>query len=76
MAMRFVLAVIVLLVASSWTQIAISEPERSGSPVVVWEVFIDPLCVHCKEGWPAVMQVAERYAGSSLNVVVHPFPAP
>jgi hypothetical protein len=43
--------------------------------LVVWEVFVDPLCRNCKSGWPVVRQVAERY-GSSLAVVVHPFPAP
>lgn len=49
--------------------------EQGRSPVV-WELFIDPMCRNCKAGWPAVKQVAERYAGSSLVVVVHLFPAP
>ena len=49
-----------------------------GAPVV-WEMFLDPLCRSCKSGWPALTQVAERYAhtgDSSLTIVVHPFPAP
>jgi len=72
------------IMGSSWAQSAIPKHHdgfayKGGVPeqeeTIVWEVFIDPLCVHCKAGWPAVIQVAERY-GSSLNVIVHLFPAP
>lgn len=50
-----------------------SDPAMRGP--VIWEVFIDPLCIDCKMGWPVVKQVADHY-GSSLVVIVHPFPAP
>jgi hypothetical protein len=72
------------LVSGAWAQFTIpdrydgfvynAKPEKGRGPVL-WEVFIDPLCIDCKLGWPAVKQVAERY-GSALLVIVHPFPAP
>ncbi|KAG0555245.1 hypothetical protein KC19_12G155500 [Ceratodon purpureus] len=71
-------------VGSSWAQFAVPEGydgfqyngvQGNGRGPVVWEVFIDPMCRNCKSGWPALTQVAERY-GSSLVIVVHPFPAP
>lgn len=72
------------LVASSSAQYAI--PERydgfvynvsteQGRGPVMWEVFVDPLCIDCKNAWPVVKQVVEKY-GSALLLIVHPFPAP
>lgn len=79
-----VVGVLLSAVGSGRAQFAIPErydgfvyngPGGKGRGPVVWEVFIDPLCIDCKIGWPVVKKVSERY-GSSLVTIVHPFPAP
>lgn len=79
-----VVGVFLSAVGSGRAQFAIPErydgfvyngPGGKGRGPVVWEVFIDPLCIDCKIGWPVVKKVSERY-GSSLVTIVHPFPAP
>ncbi|KAH9539225.1 hypothetical protein CY35_15G046500 [Sphagnum magellanicum] len=72
-----------VLGTGSWAQFSI--PARydgfvyngagKGKGPVIWESFVDPLCIDCKEAWPVVKEVAELY-GKSLVLIVHPFPNP
>lgn len=46
-----------------------------GKGPIIWEAFIDPLCIDCKVAWPVVKQVSRLY-GKSVMTIVHPFPVP